>query len=455
MVEIKNVVKNSPAYKAGVKSGDFIVRVNGAEIKDRLDYEFYTAERKLTLTLHRGADLIDAAVDKGEGNEYADLGLVFESYLMDGKKRCANKCVFCFVDQMPPGMREPLYFKDDDSRMSFLAGNYITLTNLSGGDADRIINMNISPVNISVHATNPDLRVKMMGNKNAGDSLRIMRRFADAGIWMNAQIVLCSGLNDGAELERTLGDLYKFIPSLKSAAVVPVGLTKHRENLYPLRLLERGECETAIETVDRYAAKALDEYGERVFYCADEIFITAQKDIPDDAYYDDYPQLDNGVGITRLFIDESAAATDVSSGIKMPRASRDITVTLVTGVAAFKYLSGAVDMIKRRWYNDVNANRYNVEFNVSAVRNEFFGESVTVAGLVTAADIIGQIGKGNAGDVLIVPDIMLRSENDVFLDGLTPSDVGEALGVRVETVSSRAGCFRMFLERLADIIGSL
>ena len=293
MVEIKKVEKNSYAYKAGIKEGDMLISVNGNAISDVLDYRFYIAEKKLEIRLCRDKTEIQTVIKK---QQYDDIGLEFETYLMDKKQTCKNKCVFCFIDQNPKGMREDIYFKDDDSRLSFFFGNYITLTNLSDADADRIIKMHISPINISVHTTNPELRVKLMKNKKAGDCLKYLEIFNEGGISMNTQIVLCKGLNDKKELEKTISDLSGYYPNMMSIAVVPSGLTMHREGLFPLEAFDGEDAKEVIEIIDKMRKENMEKYGERIVQAADEWYILAKKELPGEDYYDGYPQLDNGVG---------------------------------------------------------------------------------------------------------------------------------------------------------------
>ncbi|MCD7821091.1 MAG: DUF512 domain-containing protein, partial [Clostridiales bacterium] len=296
--KIASVDPRSPAERAGVRPGEELRAVNGSPIVDVLDYKFYTYDTRLTLTLadDRGRER-RLRVRKREGEE---LGLNFETYLMDKCHRCANNCIFCFVDQMPTGLRDTLYFKDDDERLSFLMGNYITLTNLSQREIQRIIDLRISPINVSVHTTDPELRVKMMGNRFAGRSIDIMRRFAQAGIQMNCQIVACPGVNDGPALERTMGDLTAMRDGVASVAIVPVGLTKYREGLYPLRSYTRGEAAALLDMVEAYGDRCLAEFGRRMFWCSDEFYLLAERELPSDEFYEDYCQLENGVGMLRL-----------------------------------------------------------------------------------------------------------------------------------------------------------
>ena len=294
MVTITDVLPKSRAAKAGIQAGDILLSINGHEIRDVLDYRFYLTERDVTLSIHRGPELIEARIHK---QEYDDIGLDFETPLMDKKHSCENKCVFCFIDQLPKGMRKTLYFKDDDSRLSFLHGHYITLTNLQARDIQRIIDMHISPVNVSVHTTNPELRVKMMKNKRSGEVLSYLKMLADAGITLCCQIVLCKGLNDGEELKRTMRDLAALAPAMESTSVVPAGLTKFRDGLYPLEPFTREECREVIETITAFGDECKEALGSRLFFPSDEFYLTAELPLPEDDFYEGYMQIENGVGM--------------------------------------------------------------------------------------------------------------------------------------------------------------
>ncbi|MBQ5823760.1 MAG: DUF512 domain-containing protein [Clostridia bacterium] len=400
-----------------MSAGDTLVAVNSHEINDVLDYRFYTSACKLKLEIEtEQGKRRTVKVKKGE---YDDLGLCFETYLMDKHHSCKNKCIFCFIDQMPKGMRDSLYFKDDDSRLSFLFGNYVTLTNLTDKDIDRIIEMHISPVNVSVHTMNPDLRVKMMKNPDSGTSLRYLNRLADAGIKLNTQLVLCPGINDGKELEFSLSELGKLYPAVQSIACVPVGLTKHREGLYELEAYKPDTALAVIDTVDDFNAHFKHFKGETIAFAADEFYLCAGRDIPQAEYYGEYPQLENGVGMWRLLEDEFASALDgCDYSLENPR-----SITAVTGVAAYPLIKKLAILAEKR-YN-------NLKINVIEISNTFFGESVTVAGLLTGQDIITQLESVNLGDELIIPDSALRDGEDVFLDDITVTQLSEKLGVPV------------------------
>lgn len=415
-VKIKDVEKGSICSKK-ISGGDTLVAVNSHEINDVLDYRFYTSACKLKLEIeNEKGKRRTVKIKKGE---YDDLGLCFETYLMDKHHSCKNKCIFCFIDQMPKGMRESLYFKDDDSRLSFLFGNYVTLTNLTDRDIDRIIEMHISPVNVSVHTMNPELRVQMMKNPNSGTSLRYLNRLADAGIKLNTQLVLCPGINDGKELEYSLSELGKLYPAVQSIACVPVGLTKHREGLYPLEAYNEKTASAVIDTVDDFNAHFKYFKGETIAFAADEFYLCAGREIPSADYYGDYPQLENGVGMWRLMEDEFSSALENSDY----ELENKRNITAVTGAAAYPLIKKLAISAEKK-YN-------NLKVNVVRINNTFFGESVTVAGLLTGQDIIAQLEGIALGDELIIPDSALRDGEEVFLDDITVSDLSQRLGVTV------------------------
>ena len=419
MVKILAVLPRSIAAKAGIHGGDVLVSINQNEIRDVLDYRFSLTDTNVSVTLSRGGAEYTVHINKGE---YDDIGLEFETPLMDKKHTCQNGCVFCFIDQLPPGMRESLYFKDDDDRLSFLHGNYVTLTNLKDADIDRIIKMHISPVNVSVHTTNPDLRVKMMKNKHAGEVLSYLGRMADAGIALCTQIVLCKGLNDGAELDRTMQDLIKYHPSLRSCAIVPVGLTKYREKLYPLEAFSPEECAAVIEQVNAFGEECLQKFGTRIFYCSDEFYVRAGLPLPPEEYYEDYSQIENGVGMLTSMKSEFDFELDyldeLLDGFRAPR-----TVSVATGMAAHEHISSLA--------KELMARVDGLTVNVYPIVNNFFGPSVTVAGLLTGGDVVEQLKDRELGDELLFPAVMLRADGDVFLDDMTPAELSERLGVPV------------------------
>ena len=421
MVSITAVERRSRAAKAKIQPGDQLLAINGQEIMDVLDYRFYLAEERVELSLSRDGKPYSVTIKKGE---YDDIGLGFETPLMDQKQSCRNKCVFCFIDQLPPGMRETLYFKDDDARLSFLHGNYITLTNLTDRDVERIIRMHITPINISVHTTNPTLRVEMMKNKHAGESLAHLYRLAEAGVEIHGQIVLCRGINDGAELDRTLRDLAALYPAVSSVSIVPAGLTRYREGLHPLTMFTAAESGAVIDQVEAVARPLYEKNGSRVFFCADELYLSAGRELPCEEFYEGYPQLENGVGMITSLRTEFAdwAAYDAAGG----ECRR--TVSIATGVAAYPLMCEIAYRMESAFSG--------LSVRVYEIKNHFFGETITVAGLLTAGDIIDQLQGCELGQALLLPCNLLRAEGDLFLDGLTPQAVEEALGVAIRFVEN-------------------
>lgn len=432
-VLINGVAKKSIADKKGIRAGDVLISVNGHEINDVLDYSFYVKEEKIVLALVSESRAKKVKIRK---KEYDDIGLEFETYLMDKQHHCKNKCVFCFIDQLPKGMRDTLYFKDDDSRLSFLFGNYVTLTNLTEHDVQRLIDMHISPVNVSVHTMNPTLRVEMMKNKHAGECLSILKRLADAGIQLNTQLVLCPGLNDGKELEFSLNELEKLRPAIQSIAAVPVGLTKFRKGLAKLRPYTPEEAKAVISTVDAFGKKCLEKYGTRLAFCADEFYLKATLPIPDEEYYEDYPQIENGVG---LWKDLEVSFFDALENCEADRSTKS-RVSLITGTAAYPLIKKLAAAAEQKFPN--------VKADVFEILNDFFGHSITVAGLVTGQDLIAQLKNKDCAKRLIIPSVMLRSEEDMFLDNVTKEDVQKALDVTLTVTPQSDGA-----ELLYNILG--
>lgn len=418
-VRICGITPHSAAFRAGIKEGEELISINGNPIVDVLDYRFYQLETKLELRV-KGEDGERVAV--AHKTEYEELGLEFDSYLMDKERSCKNKCIFCFIDQLPKGMRDTLYYKDDDSRLSFLFGNYITLTNLTQHEIDRIIKMHISPVNISVHTTNPELRCKMMNNRFAGESLKTMELFAKAGIVINCQLVICPGINDGDELKRSLADLEQL--QVNSVAVVPVGLTDHREGLYPLTPFNKESAEETLRIVEEFSDNCLDKYGRRIAFAADELYIMAEREIPAPEYYEDFPCLENGVGLISLLYDEFEFALEEYEGDK----NLCRNVTLASGVSAAPYLQKLFDSLKEKFPN--------VKVEVVPVINDFFGHMINVTGLVVGRDLINTLKGRDLGDKVIFSTSMLRHEGDLFLDDTSVDDVREALEVEVVPVNN-------------------
>ncbi|MBQ9922161.1 MAG: DUF512 domain-containing protein, partial [Clostridia bacterium] len=389
MVTVKSVKNHSPAQKCGIISGDKLISVNSHPINDVLDYGFYTRERVLEIEIESAGEVKKIIMKKGEDT---DPGMEFESFLMDKKRSCANRCIFCFIDQLPHGMRDTLYFKDDDTRLSFLQGNYVTLTNVSERDISRILEMHISPVNVSVHTTNPELRVKMLGNKNAAKIMDQLRTFAAHNISLNCQIVLCKGYNDKEELERSMKELYALYPALSGVSVVPVGLTDHREGLCPLEAFTPEESLEVIKQIEAFGDKCREETGLRLFYAGDEFYIKAGLPIPEEEEYDDYPQIENGVGLIRSMQTEfDFELEDISEYEKeLLDVKRDISIA--TGEAAYDFICGLVEKLNKVCYN-MNINVYKVE-------NTFFGSNVTVAGLITGHDYVRALKGQKLGEAL-------------------------------------------------------
>ena len=420
-VIIKSVVKGSYAEKAGLCEGNTLLSIDKNEIVDVLDYRFYQNSTKLTLQfINNKGRLKSVKIKKGEFDE---LGLEFETYLMDKKHSCRNKCVFCFIDQLPKGLRDTLYFKDDDSRLSFLFGNYVTLTNITEHEIERIIKMHISPINISVHTTNPELRVKMMKNKNAGKVLEIITRFNSAGIKLNCQMVLCPDYNDGAELEGTLRDLTA-LQHAECIAAVPVGLTGHREGLEEIKPFDKKRAQEVIAIIDRFGEECLRKYGERRVFAADEFYILAEKPLPEAEYYEEFHQLENGVGLVPLLLSEAMPAIE-ESGYVLAKKRK---VTIATGEAAYPFITQIVDRCNKKWDN--------LDCRVKAIKNSFFGGEITVAGLVTATDIIKQLENEELGEELLIPSVMLRDGGDMFLDSITLTELSQRLNVKINPVNN-------------------
>lgn len=419
MVEITGVVKRSSAWKCGIKKHDSLVAINGFEIEDVLDYMFYSAENRVTVEVLRNGETLTFDITK---SEYDDLGLEFESFLMDKKRTCHNKCVFCFIDQMPPNMRDTLYFKDDDARLSFLQGNYVTLTNLKQKDIDRIIKMKLN-INVSVHTTNPQLRCQMMHNRFAGDTLKYLKQMTDGGIKLNCQLVLCPNLNDGEELERTLHDLGELMPNISSVAGVPVGLSKFRDGLYPLESFTKEGAERVIDTFKKYQEIFLKQYGSRTVFPSDEFFLIAGREIPSAEYYEDYPQFENGVGMLRSLMDEFEDALTLADEPTQPR-----MVSIATGYAPYSTIQSLVHKATSKWNT--------LQCNVYPIRNDYFGEKITVTGLITAQDLINQLKGKPLGDELLISKSMLKSDEDIFLDDTTIEEVETTLNVTVRKVDN-------------------
>ena len=423
MTVVRHVDPRSPAHRSGVRAGDTLLEINGTPIVDVLDYKFYSYDPRLELTLlSPDGTRRTVHVRKEEGQ---DLGLDFETYLMDRARSCANNCIFCFVDQMPPGMRDTLYFKDDDARLSFLMGNYLTLTNLSKREVQRIIDLHISPINVSVHTTDPQLRVEMLKNKRAGESIDIMRRFAAANITMNCQIVSCPGVNDGTALDRTLKDLSEMYPGVASVAIVPVGVTKFREGLCPIVPYTKEQAAAVIAQVEAFGKEFMKEHGTRLAWCSDEFYLLAGQPLPEKPFYEDMAQLENGVGMLRLLLSQAEMALDE------PELGELVPFSVATGVSAAPFIDQILQKAKEKVPQ--------LQGHVYPIRNRFFGETITVSGLVTGQDLIAQLKGQELGQRLLIPSNMLRAGESVFLDDVTVADVERELGVTVCPVDAESG----------------
>lgn len=418
---IANVEPGSIAEELELEAGDILLEINGNNIEDVFDYHYFMNE-----------EYVELLVRKADGEEWEleiekefeeDLGLSFENGMMDDYRHCTNKCIFCFIDQMPPGMRETLYFKDDDTRLSFLQGNYVTLTNLKEKDVEKIIKYKLSPINISFQTTNPQLRCKMLHNRFAGESLKIVDKLIEAGITINGQIVLCKNWNDGEELERSLRDLYQYLPNLQSVSVVPVGLSKFREGLEPLEPFKKEDAKQVIALIEKWQKKAYGEYGLHFIHASDEWYLLAEEELPEESSYDGYLQLENGVGMLRLLESEFHDALAKKSGDQISR-----KISIATGKLAAPVLRKFMEELKEKYPN--------TEVNVYDITNEFFGEKITVAGLITGQDLKKQLKGKDLGTKLLLPCHMLRSGEEVFLDDVTVSELSEYLQIPIEIVDS-------------------
>ncbi len=429
---INSVSEGSIAEEMGVEPGDYLISINGSEIEDVFDYRFLVDDEYIEMVIRKAdGEEWELEIEKGYDEE---IGIDFENGLMDEYRRCHNKCIFCFIDQMPKGMRETLYFKDDDSRLSFLQGNYVTLTNMSEHDVERIIRYRLEPINISFQTTNPELRCKMLNNRFAGEALEKARKFYEAGITMNGQIVLCKGVNDGAELERSLRDLSEYMPYLQSLSVVPVGLSKHREGLYPLESFTKEDAKEVLQCIHKWQKKMYEKYENHFVHAGDEWYILAEEDFPEEENYDGYLQYENGVGMLRWMLDNFEEELKNHQGD-----DREREISMITGKLMYPFLE---KMIK-----DINKKYPKVRVHLYGIRNDFFGEKITVAGLLTAQDIIAQVKGKPVGNVLMLPDCMLRSGESVFLDDVTVEEVENALQVKIDIVKSSG---QDFIEKVIE-----
>lgn len=423
---ITAVEPGSIAEECGLEPGDRIARINGNEIEDIFDYQYYIQEDFLEVQVLTKDD--EECTLEIEKEEDEDLGIEFESSLMDEYHSCCNKCVFCFIDQMPPGMRETLYFKDDDSRLSFLQGNYITLTNMKDKDIDRIIRYHLAPINISVHTTNPELRCQMLHNRFAGDVLQKIKRLSDAGIPMNSQIVLCKGINDGEELDRTIRELGEFLPYMESLSVVPVGLTKFRDNLPKLDPFTKEDALKVLEQIQGWQKHFKEKYNTSFVHASDEWFILAENDFPPEEYYEGYGQLENGVGMMRLLI------TEVENRLaELEGDSRERKVSVATAKLAYPTIVKLAQEVQDKYPN--------IQIQVYCITNHFFGEKITVTGLLTGQDIIAQLKNRDLGEELFLPSNVLKADEDIFLDDISLKELSDSLQVPVNIIQSEGEDF--------------
>ena len=422
-LHLVSVDEHSPAQRLGLEPGCTLLAIDGNPLNDALDYQFYTSAPHFTLTICQNGAQQQISVEKGE---YEPFGCNFKTYLGDEKHSCANHCMFCFIDQLPPGMREPLYFKDDDERLSFLYGNYITMTNLTDREVERIIKLHISPIFISVHTTNPQLRVRMLANKRGGEVLKYLPRLVEGGIAVNCQLVLCRGVNDGNELRRTLADLLELTPMVQSIAAVPCGITDYRKNLYPQVPYDAKTSAEVIDIMEEFGDECKRRHGKRIIYPSDEWYLKAGRPIPAAEFYEDYDQLENGVGMLRLFEEEFLAELD-----KPHRIYGTKELDVVTGTMAAPLITRMMEELHRQYPM--------ITVHVHTIQNRFFGGNVGVTGLITATDIIAQCDGRLATKTLGIPAVMLREEKDTFLDDITVEQLGERLGVKVEVLPTAGG----------------
>ncbi len=418
------VAPGSIGEELGLEPGDVILKINGQDIEDIFDYQYLIQDEYIeVLVRSKDGEECVLEIDKDEDE---DLGLTFENGLMDEYRSCSNNCIFCFIDQMPKGMRETLYFKDDDSRLSFLQGNYVTLTNMSEEMIDKVVRYRMEPINISFQTTNPELRCKMLHNRFAGEALKKVDKLFEGGIEMNGQIVLCKNVNDGDELERSIRDLKKYLPYLRSVSVVPVGLSKYRDGLYPLEPFEAQDACKVIDLIERYQKEIYEEYGLHFIHASDEWYILAGRELPEEERYDGYLQLENGVGMLRLLLTEFTEALDKE--VAAHAQPREHHVTIATGRLVYPYIQKMMDMLMEAFPR--------VHVQVIAIRNDFFGERITVSGLLTGQDIIAQLKDQDLGEYLLLPENVLRSGEHVFLDDYTLEGVSETLQIPIDIVKS-------------------
>lgn len=415
-IYIKDILPNSIAEEMEIEAGDYLLTINDTEIKDILDYKYQIFDEYIVVTIEKAnGEIWDLEIEKEE-NE--DLGLVFEEQLIDKPRSCANKCIFCFMDQLPPKVRETLIFKDDDFRLSFMTGNYVTFTNSSYKDLDRIIKYHLSPINISVHATDPEVRKMMLNNKNAGIILDYIKYLTDSGIKVNAQIVLCPGINDGEILDKTISELSAFYPNLLSIAIVPVGLTKHREGLFELKGFTPESSSKLIDQVESWQAKFYDKYEDNLVFCADEFYVKANREVPDCTKYGNFEQLEDGIGLMSYFTMDFNKSLMKYNPRKIEK-----TVSVATGKSAYKFIREKADILEQTFEG--------LKINVYAIENLFFGPEITVTGLITGGDLIEGLKNKELGDYLVIDQKMLKEDADIFLDNLSLEDVKKNLNIQI------------------------
>ncbi len=427
--KICGIVPDSIADELEIKVNQYLLTVNGETVRDIFDYQFLINDEYIEFEIEDEDGNIDFYEIEKDFSE--DIGLIFDNSLMDEYHSCANKCIFCFIDQMPKGMRDTLYFKDDDSRLSFLQGNYVTLTNMSEADIDRIIRYHMEPINISIHTTNPELRCKMLGNRFAGDVLKYIDKLNEAGVKMNGQIVLCKGINDGAELERTLSDLEKYVPNMQSVSIVPVGLTKYRDGLFNLEPITKEDAIKVIDLVEKEQEKIYNKHGINFIHASDEFYLLAGRMLPSEEKYDGYLQLENGVGMLRLLKEEFADALD--SFIEKNEVVSNRNFTVVTGVLSADSIKEMLNETSKML--EENNLSINNKFNCIAIKNNFFGEQITVSGLVCGQDILAQLKDIDLGDEILLPVNMFRYGEEYLLDDVTKLELEKELGVKVTIVN--------------------
>ena len=433
---VHNVLPGSIAEEAGIEPGDSIMSINGERVNDVFDYRFSATAESLLVEINKASgEIWEVEVEK---DEYEDLGIEFINPMMDEAKKCSNKCIFCFIDQLPKGLRETLYFKDDDTRLSFLTGNYVTLTNMTDADVDRIIKYKMSPINVSVHTTNPGLRVFMLNNRCAGDALRMVERLANAGIAVNCQIVLCRGINDGNELNRTISDLVHLYPGIKSISIVPVGITKYREGLFDLKPYDRASANVVVSQVTGWQEVFVEKYAARIVYIADELYITAGLTIPDYETYEDFPQIENGVGLIALLKHDFFECLNEMDHVIIQGCLRNVSIA--TGVSAYSYIRELACLLEKKYCG--------LKVNVYEIENRFFGENVTVTGLLTGIDLASQLEGKDLGDVLLISRSMMKADEDLFLDDYTVGMLESRLGIRIGVVGNSG---RDFIEKILGI----